>query len=356
MGAPAGDEVEAVVEGADHSRELGGVVLAVGVHEHDDVALGEGQPGPQRRRLAPVDPQPLDLHAGQGEGGDDVGGAVSAPVVDHDHLGRGGDRLQLRHESLQQVGQALGLVEGGDHDRDLHARTLPVGSFASHIPNGLAARFHRVSREPMPDFEGVLAGARGGDQAAWAQLYDSLAAQVLGYLRVRGAADPEEVLGDVFLHVARGIDEFTGDMTGFRSWVFVIATSRLHDERRRLRRKPTEPLDGAIEEQLCGPADVEAEVEQAAAAGAAQQLLQILTPDQRAVIELRVFGGLASQEVAEIVGKPVGAVKALYRRGLGALRRELEPDVPCVTDEPSLLPLPAAAVPRSLHTAVTKGS
>jgi RNA polymerase sigma-70 factor (ECF subfamily) len=210
--------------------------------------------------------------------------------------------------------------------------------------------------EPVPDFDRVLAGARGGDQAAWAQLYDSLAAQVLGYLRVRGATDPDEVLGDVFLHVARGIGEFTGDIAGFRSWVFVIATSRLQDERRRLRRKPTEPLDGAVEEHLRGSADVEAEVEQAAAASAAQRLLQILTPDQRAVVELRVFGGLASQEVAEIVGKPVGAVKALYRRGLGALRRELEPDFSGAAEEPSLLPIPAAAVPRRLHAAVTKGS
>jgi RNA polymerase sigma-70 factor (ECF subfamily) len=210
--------------------------------------------------------------------------------------------------------------------------------------------------EAVMDFEGALAGARAGEDAAWAALYDHLAPQVLGYLRVRGAADAEEVLGDVFLHVARGIDDFDGDCSGFRSWVFVIATSRLHDERRRLRRKPTEPLDATVEEQLAGAVDDEAQVEQTAAAAAAQALLQTLTPDQRAVVELRVFGGLTSVEVSTIVDKPVGAVKALYRRGLGALRRELDLTDRTTPSEVSLLPLPAVPVPLRLSSAVTEGS
>ncbi len=206
------------------------------------------------------------------------------------------------------------------------------------------------------DFEEVLAGARRGDEAAWAALYDSLAPQILGYLRVRGAADAEEVLGDVFLHVARGIDGFAGDAAGFRSWVFVIATSRLFDERRRLRRKPTEPLDISAEERLASPIDIEEEVEQSAAAAEVLVLLKALTPDQRAVVELRVFGGLASPEVAAILGKPVGAVKALYRRGLGALRRELEPAGVATVDAPFLLSLLGPAVPPSRSPAVTRGS
>lgn len=210
--------------------------------------------------------------------------------------------------------------------------------------------------EPVADFEAVLTGARDGDEAAWTTLYDALAPQVLGYLRARGASDGEEVLGDVFLHVARGIDEFDGDVSGFRSWVFVIATSRLLDERRRLRRKATEVLDTTEEQRLCGDVDVEMEVERRAAADQVQELLEGLTPDQRAVVELRVFGGLASHEVAAIVGKPVGAVKSLYRRGLGALRRQLEPVAGQSTDEISLLPLPRAAVPLRLSSAVTEGS
>lgn len=217
-------------------------------------------------------------------------------------------------------------------------------------------------------FDETLARARTGDEPAWADLYDSLAPQVLGYLRARGSVDAEEVLGDVFLHVARRIDDFDGDAPNFRSWVFVIATSRLFDERRRLRRKPTCPLDPAAEDHLSARADVELEVEQASVAEEVQKLLEILTADQRTVVELRVFGGLTSQEVAETIDKPLGAVKALYRRGLGALRRQLEGADQLVALRSTsdlcgeqdvartVIPFPTAAVPLRARAAVTRGS
>lgn len=221
---------------------------------------------------------------------------------------------------------------------------------------GAGATFAAVSSEGPGDIDQVLERARCGDESAWAALYDGIAPQVLGYVRVRGATDAEEVLGDVFLHVARGIDEFEGDASKFRSWVFVIATSRLYDERRRLRRKPTDPLDAGAEERLSASIDIEAEVEQAAAAEEVRELLDVLTADQRAVIELRVFADLTSQEVADIVGKPTGAVKALYRRGLGSLRRELEQRGAQPAGRPGLLPFPGGAVPLGLQAAVTRGS
>src|SRR3546814_5506314 len=91
-----------------------------------------------------------------------------------------------------------------------------------------------------------------------------------------------------------------------------------------MRRKPTDPLEAGVEDHLCSTADVEAEVERSAAATEVQHLLGALTDDQRAVVELKIFGELTSQEAADILGKPVGAVKAQYRRALGALRRQIE--------------------------------
>ena len=209
--------------------------------------------------------------------------------------------------------------------------------------------------EAEVDFDRVLCRARAGDEGAWAALYDSLASQLLGYVRARGADDADALVGDVFLHVARGIDDFVGTASNFRSWVFVIAHSRLLDERRRLRRKPVEPLPEILEEKLVCSDDVEADVEQAAAARAAVDLLSVLTPDQRDVVALRVFGELTSAEVAAIVDKPVGAVKALYRRGLLALRRELVGDA--VPERPQeFQPKSAPAVSFLAHLSVTERS
>jgi RNA polymerase sigma-70 factor (ECF subfamily) len=52
-------------------------------------------------------------------------------------------------------------------------------------------------------------------------------------------------------------------------------------------------------------------------------LLDAVTPDQRDVLLLRLLAGLTIDEVATVVGKTKGAVKALQRRGLLALQEIL---------------------------------
>jgi len=49
-----------------------------------------------------------------------------------------------------------------------------------------------------------------------------------------------------------------------------------------------------------------------------------LSPDQQNVILLRVLGELTVEQVAQVIGKTASAVKALQRRGLEAIRCELE--------------------------------
>jgi RNA polymerase sigma-70 factor (ECF subfamily) len=52
-------------------------------------------------------------------------------------------------------------------------------------------------------------------------------------------------------------------------------------------------------------------------------VLSVLSPEQRSVLLLRVIGDLSIEDVAKAVGKRTGAVKALQRRGLAAVKREL---------------------------------
>ena len=48
-----------------------------------------------------------------------------------------------------------------------------------------------------------------------------------------------------------------------------------------------------------------------------------LTPDQQQVIALKFLEGLSNEEVARVIDKPIGAVKALQHRALAALRTML---------------------------------
>lgn len=172
-------------------------------------------------------------------------------------------------------------------------------------------------------FRSLLDAARRGDESAWAVIYRDLAPAVLGYLRVNRAPEPEDALSEVFLQVARDLARFDGDERSFRSWVFTIAHHRMIDARRRAARRrvesaaePPEPgeplLDDASEQALARVGEERV-----------HDLLAELSPDQRAVLLLRILGDLTVDDVARVLGKRPGAVKALQRRGLATLRRAL---------------------------------
>jgi RNA polymerase sigma-70 factor (ECF subfamily) len=154
-----------------------------------------------------------------------------------------------------------------------------------------------------------------------AAAYRELARPVLGFLRARGVADPEDVLGEVFLQVARDLDRFREreDPEAVRRWVFTIARNRAIDEGRRRRRRPRV---------------VTAEVPEAGrsdAGGPDPTLLAAiatLTDDQREVIGLRFVADLALADVARITGRTTEATKALQHRALESLRKAVSPEPP----------------------------
>lgn len=171
-------------------------------------------------------------------------------------------------------------------------------------------------------FTTLLGAARDGSEAAWGELYSGLAPIVLGYLRANGSPDPEDVLSEVFLQVARDLLKFDGDEKGFRSWVFTIAHHRLIDARRHSVRRPVE-LSPEPPEPMGTAEDAADEALVRIGNEEVQRVLSMLSADQRTVLLLRVVGDMSIEDVATAVGKRPGAVKALQRRGLEAIKREL---------------------------------
>lgn len=172
-------------------------------------------------------------------------------------------------------------------------------------------------------FPGVLDAAQVGASWAFERLYTDLAPVVGGYLRVQGAAEPDDVTSEVFLGVFTGIGSFTGTESQFRSWVFTIAHRKLIDERRRLIRRRWSPAgDLAAFDQTGG--DVEADAFDVLGSQRVLEWCGGLSADQRDVLVLRVVGDLTVEQVASIVGKSTAAVKALQRRALSSLRQQLE--------------------------------
>lgn len=170
-------------------------------------------------------------------------------------------------------------------------------------------------------FESVLSGARAGAEWALTILYRDLHPRVLRYLSAREPAEAEDLSSEVWLDVAEGIGRFRGDEEGFRAWVFTIARRRLLDLRRWTTVRKAKPIPLELLGGDRGVGDVEDEALASLEADAALALIASLPPDQADVVLLRVLGDLSVADVARIVDKRPGAVRALHHRALRGLAR-----------------------------------
>ena len=148
------------------------------------------------------------------------------------------------------------------------------------------------------------------------QAYEQLASAVRGYFRGRGARDPNDLTGDVFVSVTRGLGSFHGDADALRRWVFTIAHHRMVDEYR-----------SSQHDRHVWMAEVPDAPHADVTAGDDDDLtraLAMLSDEQREVVVLRFVADLAVKDVARIVGKRQGAVKMLQARGLERLHELLQ--------------------------------
>jgi RNA polymerase sigma factor (sigma-70 family) len=177
------------------------------------------------------------------------------------------------------------------------------------------------------DFATVLAAAQTRAEWALTLLYRDLYPGVLAFTTARVPGEAEDLTSEVFVTVAERLGGFEGDERSFRSWVFAIAYRKVGESWRRAKRRRTEPAPlSALASS--GPA-ADAEVEALDGLGTAEALAAIarLGSPQAEVILLRVVADLSVEEVAGIVGKRPGAVRALQHRALNRLAAEFAPPV-----------------------------
>jgi RNA polymerase sigma factor (sigma-70 family) len=172
-------------------------------------------------------------------------------------------------------------------------------------------------------FDDVLAAAQAGAAWAFEVLYRDLSPVVTGYLRLHGAADPDDLASETFLGVFTGLAGFSGDEDALRSWVFTIAHRRLIDDWRRRSRRP-QLADDAGDLTVHPGGDAEDDALVRVGTADVHRMCSELPDDQRSVLLLRVLADLTVEQVAQVMGRSIGAVKALQRRGLRTLRDRLD--------------------------------
>jgi RNA polymerase sigma factor (sigma-70 family) len=170
--------------------------------------------------------------------------------------------------------------------------------------------------------DGVVEAAGHGDADALETVYRTLAPRVLGYLRAQGVEDPEGVTDDVFMATIPRLPHVRGGSSGLRTLVFSVAHARAVDEHRRRARWPQQSsYEPGLDPRLVDSA--ETVVMETVASSEVAELLEDLGEEQRAVIMLRVLADLSLEQTAEVLGRSVGSVKQLQRRGLLRLKAVL---------------------------------
>jgi RNA polymerase sigma-70 factor (ECF subfamily) len=105
--------------------------------------------------------------------------------------------------------------------------------------------------------------------------------------------------------------------------VFTIAYRRLADLRRRNARRRTDPSPTELIADHVNAGDAEHDVMQLVGTSTALARIAALPAAQAEVVLLRVVADLSVDDVAKIVGRRPGAVRALQHRALQRLAREM---------------------------------
>jgi RNA polymerase sigma-70 factor (ECF subfamily) len=168
----------------------------------------------------------------------------------------------------------------------------------------------------------LIEQAQGGDRAALGELYRRHADAIYRYVRVR-VGDPvvaEDLTAEVFLNMLQGLRGYRYTGAPFMAWLYRIAHARTVDHWRRVGRRQETTLPEGLAATGDDPeATVSAHNEWAELVAA----LSHLTDGQQQVILLRFVEGMSLAQAAAVMGKTVGAVKALQHRALNALARLL---------------------------------
>jgi len=153
-------------------------------------------------------------------------------------------------------------------------------------------------------------------------------------MRITGSRpDAEEVVQDAFWTVVRRIEMFRGD-AAFGSWLYRITANCAYEKLRvRARHQESSIDDGSVmrEGHAAQWQDWSARIEDPALQVELRHVLiaalDSLPEDYRAVVVLRDVEGLSPQDVSEMTGLSVAAVKGRTHRARLALRKRLGEDL-----------------------------
>lgn len=186
---------------------------------------------------------------------------------------------------------------------------------------------NQASPETIASEVELLERARVFDEAALGEIYDRYEERIFAYI-YRRIGDPtlaEDLTAQVFLKMLEAIRKEKAWNSSFSGWLYRIAHNLVIDQYRKRGRATYMSIDDApdLVTKEEGPAQT---AERQFDADNLRKAIDRLTEEQASVVSLRFLEGYSITEVATLLEKTEGAIKALQYRAVSNLRRLLEHD------------------------------
>jgi RNA polymerase sigma-70 factor, ECF subfamily len=177
---------------------------------------------------------------------------------------------------------------------------------------------------PLADLDDVrlIEACRNGRPGAFDVIVERHRRSVyqLCYRFVGNHEDASDLSQDVFFRVFRALDGFRGG-SSFATWLYRIGVNACLN-RVSVKKPITEDLDARqhVDTRTESPSERVLREERGVRV---REAITQLPPKQRATLVLRMYQELSHEEIAEVLGSSVGAVKANFFHALGNLKKLL---------------------------------
>jgi RNA polymerase sigma-70 factor (ECF subfamily) len=174
----------------------------------------------------------------------------------------------------------------------------------------------------VQDEQCLVQKAQQKDKEAFAELYEAYFDKIYRYIMLKtgNQADAEDMTQQVFLKALKSLPSYKYQEVPFSAWLYRIAHNQMVDHFR----KSSKHQDCELAEEITpdNPDDnPQRQVELKTDIESLIKATRQLTKSQQEVIALRFSSDLPVAEVARLMGKSEGAVKALQHSAVVALRK-----------------------------------
>ena len=181
------------------------------------------------------------------------------------------------------------------------------------------------------EFEKCIKAMNHGRKDGLKKIYEEYAPYIYGIVRsvLPNREDAEDVTSDFFIRLWEKSESYKAG-NGHKGWMATIARKMAVDRIRKYRKEEVVDFSATNHEEesenpstriamnAVSPDDVEKEV---VSGISIREALQKLNEREQNVIHMKIMGEMTFQEIADILGEPLGTITWRYREAIKKLRR-----------------------------------